>query len=323
MTNNGSLNGDSEAGTGDVLEVEVEFGPGFPTGAQFMKKTIRRVVRDVPQHWVGDGFPVRSLFSYAEGSDFDPFLLLDYAGPYEFAPDEAKRGVGEHPHRGFETVTILYNGELEHGDSIGSHGTIGSGDVQWMTAAAGIVHEEFHSRRFAKEGGTLEMVQLWVNLPASAKAAPPKYQDLRSSQIPVVSLPREAGTARVIAGELLQVTGPAETFTPMNVWDVNLNADGLSELAVPDNHIAIIVVQSGSIVVTDQRLNAVELALMSRDGTALQIRSHTASRLLVLTGEPIGEPVVGQGPFVMNTREEIHQAMQDFRAGRMGRLSAR
>lgn len=288
-----------------------------------MQKTIKRVVRDIPQHWVGDGFPVRSLFSYAEGSEFDPFLLLDYTGPYEFAPDGAKRGVGEHPHRGFETVTILYDGELEHRDSTGSHGTIGPGDVQWMTAAAGIVHEEFHSRRFAKEGGTLEMVQLWVNLPAAAKASPPKYQDLLAAQIPVVSLPGEAGTARVIAGELLEVKGPAETFTPMNVWDLNLTADSVAELTVPVEHTAIVVVQSGSVTMDHQRLNAVELALLSRDGTALQIKSHTASRILLLTGKPIGEPVVGQGPFVMNTREEIHQALQDFRAGRMGRLPAR
>lgn len=144
-----------------------------------MTKKIKKIIRDVPQHWVGDGFPVRSLFTYANGNEFDPFLLLDYAGPQDFGPGVAKRGVGEHPHRGFETVTILYQGELEHRDSSGSHGTIGAGDVQWMTAASGIVHEEFHSEGFVKAGGTLEMVQLWVNLPAEAKKSPPKYQDLR------------------------------------------------------------------------------------------------------------------------------------------------
>ncbi len=286
-----------------------------------MKKKIQRVVRDVSQHWVGDGFPVRSLFSYAEGNEFDPFLLLDYAGPYDFAPDEAKRGVGEHPHRGFETVTILYDGELEHGDSSGSHGTIGPGDVQWMTAAAGIVHEEFHSRRFANQGGTLEMVQLWVNLPAKAKKSPPKYQDLLAAQIPSVSLPDNAGTARVIAGELLGTHGPASTFTPINVWDVHLNAGATGELTIPGGHTSLVVVQSGTVAVNDEPMTAVELALLERDGETVHVHSDTASRILVLTGEPIAEPVVGQGPFVMNSREEIREAIRDYQAGKMGHLA--
>ncbi|TWU10299.1 Quercetin 2,3-dioxygenase [Novipirellula galeiformis] len=286
-----------------------------------MKKKIQRVVRDVSQHWVGDGFPVRSLFSYAEGNEFDPFLLLDYAGPYDFAPDEAKRGVGEHPHRGFETVTILYDGELEHGDSSGSHGTIGPGDVQWMTAAAGIVHEEFHSRRFANQGGTLEMVQLWVNLPAKAKKSPPKYQDLLAAQIPSVSLPDNAGTARVIAGELLGTHGPASTFTPINVWDVHLNAGATGELTIPRGHTSLVVVQAGTVAVNDEPMTAVELALLERDGETVHVHSDTASRILVLTGEPIAEPVVGQGPFVMNSREEIREAIRDYQAGKMGHLA--
>lgn len=286
-----------------------------------MQKKVKRIVRDIPQHWVGDGFPVRSLFSYAEGSEFDPFLLLDYAGPCEFSPDEAKRGVGEHPHRGFETVTILYAGELEHGDSSGSHGTIGPGDVQWMTAASGIVHEEYHSRKFAKEGGTLEMVQLWVNLPATAKKSPPKYQDLLADQFPSVSLPGDAGTARVIAGELLGATGPASTFTPINVWDLQMNAGGKAELAIPNGHTSLLVVQSGSASVSGEPMKGVELALFDRDGTSIMVQADTASRMLVLTGEPIGEPVVGQGPFVMNSREEIRDAMRDYQAGKMGHLA--
>ena len=211
----------------------------------FVMNRITHIVRDVPQHWVGDGFPVRSLFSYADGNQFDPFLLLDYAGPYEFAPGQAKRGVGEHPHRGFEAVTILYQGELEHRDSSGSHGVIGPGDVQWMTAASGIVHDEFHSQRFAEQGGVLEMIQLWVNLPASAKNAPPRYQSLLAADIPKVQLPNGAGSARVIAD----------------------------------------------------------------------------SRVLLLTGEPLDEPIFGQGPFVMNTRSEIRQAIQDYQAGKMGSLT--
>ena len=284
-------------------------------------KTIRRIVRDVRPHWVGDGFPVRSLFSYGEGSAFDPFLLLDYAGPHEFAPAEAVRGVGEHPHRGFETVTIVYQGELEHRDSSGSHGTIGPGDVQWMTAASGIVHEEFHSERFSREGGTLEMVQLWVNLPAKDKLTPPHYQGILDAQIPQVPLPDGAGFARVIAGEFQGTRGPARTFTPINVWDLQLAPMGTSELRLTEGHTALLIVQTGAVQVNDTPVKAVELVLFDRAGDLVQLRADSDSRVLVLTGEPLNEPVVGQGPFVMNTREQIQQAIQDYQAGRMGHLS--
>ncbi|MDB5342622.1 MAG: yhhW [Schlesneria sp.] len=283
-------------------------------------KAIRRIVRDVRPHWVGDGFPVRSLFSYQEGDEFDPFLLLDYAGPHRFAPAEAKRGVGEHPHRGFETVTIVYQGELEHRDSSGSHGTIGPGDVQWMTAASGVVHEEFHSERFARDGGTLEMVQLWVNLPAQEKMSPPRYQGIVDSQIPRVSLPDGAGTARIIAGEFQGVRGPASTFTAINAWDLQLNPNGSVSLHLPEGDTALIVVQSGTLQVNDNPLKAVELALFERSGELVILRAESASRLLVLSGEQLNEPVVGQGPFVMNTREQIREAIADYQAGRMGHL---
>ena len=283
-------------------------------------KTIRRIVRDVRPHWVGDGFPVRSLFSYSEGQEFDPFLLLDYAGPHEFVPAEASRGVGEHPHRGFETVTIVYQGELEHRDSSGSHGTIGPGDVQWMTAASGVVHEEFHSERFARDGGTLEMVQLWVNLPAKDKLSPPGYQGILNAQIPQVSLPKGVGTVRVIAGEFRGTRGPARTFTPINAWDLQLAAGGVVELPFTAGHTALLVVQKGNVEASSTPLKAVELALLDRDGDAAMLRAESESRVLVLSGEPIREPVVGQGPFVMNSREQIVQAIQDYQAGRMGRL---
>lgn len=284
-------------------------------------KTIRRVVRNVAPHWVGDGFPVRSLFSYQEGSEFDPFLLLDYAGPYKFAPAEAKRGVGEHPHRGFETVTIVYQGELEHRDSSGSHGSIGPGDVQWMTAASGVVHEEFHSERFAREGGTLEMVQLWVNLPADKKLTPPRYQGILDSQIPRATLPDNAGTARVIAGEFYGTRGAAQTFTPINVWDLQLNANGRAALNFPAGHTVLLVVQAGAVEANGQPLKAVELASFDRGGELVELKAESAARVLVLSGQPLNEPVVGQGPFVMNTREQIREAIQDFQAGRMGRLT--
>lgn len=284
-------------------------------------KTIQRIIRDVRPHWVGDGFPVRSLFSYHEGAEFDPFLLLDYAGPYEFAPSEAVRGVGEHPHRGFETVTIVYQGELEHRDSSGSHGSIGPGDVQWMTAASGVVHEEFHSPRFTEEGGTLEMVQLWVNLPAQDKLSPPHYQGLLNAQIPQVPLAEGAGSVRVIAGEFRGTRGPAQTFTPINVWDLQLAAMHAIELRLTEGHTALLVVQSGELRVNDTPVKATELVSFDRAGDLVRVWADTDARILVLTGEPIGEPVVGQGPFVMNTRAEIQQAIQDYQAGRMGHLS--
>lgn len=284
-------------------------------------KTIRQIIRDVPQHWVGDGFPVRSLFSYANGNRFDPFLLLDYAGPHQFAPAEAPRGVGEHPHRGFETVTIVYQGELEHRDSSGSRGTIGPGDVQWMTAASGVVHEEFHSERFTRNGGVLEMVQLWVNLPAAKKMSPPRYQGLLAAEIPSVSLPGATGLVRVIAGDFQGTAGAAETVTPINVWDVQLADSGAVELDVPEDQTTLIVVQSGQVRINGEIVRAVELAELDQTGTLIRVESESPSRVLVLTGEPIGEPVAGQGPFVMSTSEEIRQAIEDYRQGRMGRLT--
>ena len=284
-------------------------------------KAIQRVVRDIHPHWVGDGFPVRSLFSYQDGKAFDPFLLLDYAGPYEFAPAEATRGVGEHPHRGFETVTIVYQDELEHRDSSGSHGSIGPGDVQWMTAASGVVHEEFHSEPFSKDGGTLELVQLWVNLPAKEKMSPPHYQGILDGRIPRVPLPEDAGVARVIAGELLGTRGPAKTFTPINVWDLQLNAGRAVELPIPNGHTSLLVVQAGKVQVNDNPMTSVELALLDRQGDSVSLRAETSVRMLVLSGEPLDEPIFGQGPFVMNTREQIHQAIQDYQAGRMGHLT--
>ena len=283
-------------------------------------KKIQQIVREIPQHWVGDGFPVRSLFSYGSGNRFDPFLLLDYAGPHDFTPSDKKRGVDVHPHKGFETVTILYQGELAHRDSSGGSGRLGPGDVQWMTAGNGIVHEEFHSEEFTRNGGTLEMVQLWVNLPAKDKPTPPKYQDLRDAQFPRVTLPDDAGSIRVIAGEFGGERGPAETFTPINVWDLQLNAGASTDVTVPEGHTCVLVVQQGAVEVNDQSLQGVELALFERDRSTIALKTDSAARCLLLTGEPLNEPISGQGPFVMNTREEIQQAIADFRAGKMGTL---
>ena len=274
-------------------------------------------------HWVGDGFPVRSLFSYDRmgASNISPFLLLDYAGPSEFPPAQRPRGVGQHPHRGFETVTVVYSGELEHRDTSGAGGLIGEGDVQWMTAGAGIVHEEFHSQQFTEQGGLLKMVQLWVNLPASAKDTPAAYQTLLNKDIPRVSLEDDGGTLRVIAGEYLEHKGPANTFTPINVWDLKLEPGARVNLPVPKGHTTLVAVLNGSVQINDTDvLREAELANLDREGQEIVLESNNDARLLVLSGEPIDEPVVGYGPFVMNTEGEIKKAMLDFQSGKFGAL---
>ncbi|MCG6658945.1 pirin family protein [Halomonas campisalis] len=274
-------------------------------------------------HWVGDGFPVRSLFAYDRlGADhLSPFLLLDHAGPHDFAPARRPRGVGAHPHRGFETVTLVYRGELEHRDSTGSGGHIGEGDVQWMTAGAGIVHEEFHSPAFTEQGGTLEMVQLWVNLPAAHKSAPAAYQTLLDADIPRVALPKRAGELRVIAGEYRGHEGPAHTFTPINVWDLRLAPGAETTLRVPEGHTTLLVVLEGTVQVNgDALVRDAGLVCFARQGDELQLEANNDAKLLLLSGEPIDEPVVGYGPFVMNSEAEIHQAFADFQAGKFGRL---
>lgn len=286
-------------------------------------KKLRCIQRSVGSHWVGDGFPVRTLFGYPNlGAVLSPFLLLDYAGPREFAPTDARRGVGEHPHRGFETVTIVYEGEVEHRDSSGGGGRIGPGDVQWMTAASGLVHEEFHGRDFAKRGGMFEMVQLWVNLPAKDKRAAPRYQGILNGQIPVASLPDGQGTVRVIAGEFAGVRGPAKTFTPLHVWDLRLESDQRIDLTVPDGWTTALVVLKGALRVNgSEPVGAAEVGLFDRAGESLSIDSAKGATALLLSGEPIEEPIVGSGPFVMNSAQEIHQAMADYQDGKMGHLS--
>jgi redox-sensitive bicupin YhaK (pirin superfamily) len=281
------------------------------------KKILGRYGND-RSHWVGDGFPVRSLFSYnALGAHISPFLLLDYAGPHYFEPTADRRGVGQHPHRGFETVTIVYDGEVEHRDSAGNGGVIGPGDVQWMTAAGGILHEEYHAPGFARTGGPFRMVQLWVNLPARDKMAPAGYQAITSSDIPVVDLPGSAGKARLISGELLGAKGPARTFTPINVWDLRLNRDADLALDLPEGHTAMLVVLSGHVTVNGtQEAGEAEMVLLDRKGRDVAIHADGDATLLVLTGEPIDEPIVGYGPFVMNSDAEIRQAVDDFNRGR-------
>jgi len=273
-------------------------------------------------HWVGDGFPVRTLFSYDNlGKHISPFLLLDHAGPAEFTPTTERRGVGQHPHRGFETVTIVYKGELEHRDSTGSGGKIGPGDVQWMTAASGILHEEFHSEGFAKSGGTLEMVQLWVNLPAKDKMADAGYQTILDGDIPSIALKDQAGSLRLIAGEFDGHTGPARTFTPIDVWDLRLNGGKLLTLDLHEGRNTALVVLRGTVQVNGVELvREGQLALFERTGQQLSLEANNDAVVLLLSGEPIDEPIVGHGPFVMNTEQEIHQAFADFQSGRFGQM---
>lgn len=286
-------------------------------------KKLRCIQRSSGRHWVGDGFPVRSLFAYSNlGSVISPFLLLDYAGPMEFPPTNQRLGVGEHPHRGFEAVTVVYSGEVEHRDSSGAGGRIGPGDVQWMTAGSGLVHEEFHGRDFAQRGGLFEMIQLWVNLPAKDKMTSPRYQSILNSQIPVVSLPEGAGSVRVIAGEYARIRGPAETFTPVHVWDLRLGSEQAFELAVPEGYTTALVVLSGTLQPHGaEAIGAAEVGLFDRAGSILRFDRAEHVTALLLCGEPIDEPIVGSGPFVMNTAEEIRQAQMDYRNGKMGRLS--
>jgi redox-sensitive bicupin YhaK (pirin superfamily) len=271
---------------------------------------------------VGDGFPVRTLFSYDRlGRQLSPFLLLDHAGPMDFEPASKPRGVGEHPHRGFETVTIVYDGEVDHRDSSGGGGSIGPGDVQWMTAGSGLMHEEFHSPAFTQRGGRMDMAQLWVNLPARHKMTAPRYQTILSRDIPVVELPGAAGTLRVVAGTHGTAKGPAQTFTEINVWDIRLAPNARVELPVPAGHNGVVALLGGELDVGGgQKLQGEGLALFGPAGDAITLGAVAESRLLVLSGEPINEPIAGYGPFVMNTREEIISAFADLESGRFGRL---
>ncbi len=276
------------------------------------------------RHWVGNGFPVHGMFGYnGDGvARRSPFLLLDYAAPTRFEPTTERRGVGQHPHRGFETVTFVYAGEVEHRDSTGNGGVIGPGDVQWMTAGSGILHEEFHSSTYATQGGPFEMVQLWVNLPAKDKMTAPGYQGITDASIPVVALAGDAGTLRVIAGDYDGNRGPATTFTPINAWDVRLKAGKSVELPQPEGWTTLLVVLAGSVRINGGSvLREAQLATLSSEGTAVGLEAESEAKILVLAGAPIDEPVVAHGPFVMNSQQEIIQAISDFNNGKFGRMA--
>lgn len=288
-----------------------------------IEKSVLGVYRPGSTHMVGNGFPVRNLFPSNElDREVDPFLMLDYAGPQYFPPTDHPRGVGEHPHRGFETVTIVYEGVVAHRDSAGNSGVIGPGDVQWMTAASGIVHEEFHEKEFAKRGGTLHAIQLWVNLPQTRKMSASGYQTILNRDIPSVELEDGAGRLRVIAGSYQRRRGPARTITAIELYDLTLKAGKCTPLTFPERHNVSLFLLQGSISANgSQRAGEAELIVFRREGSHVTIEAQAESRMLVMAGQPIDEPIARYGPFVMNAKAELIQAVQDYQAGKMGHLS--
>lgn len=286
-------------------------------------KKVARVHSAPAKHWVGNGFHVHGMFTYNDRvTNLSPFLLMDYNSPCMFEPNNGSpRGVGEHPHRGFETVTIAYQGEVSHKDSHGGGGTIKEGDVQWMTAGSGLMHQEFHSEAFSKAGGMFEMVQLWVNLPAKDKMTTPKYQAITSAEIPEVALENDAGIARIIAGNFAKTAGTASTFTPINMWDIRLNAGKQQVFAVSENHNLLLLVLDGTVLVNGEHIvRSNQLVSFEKGGKDVEIEANTDAKILLLSGEPIDEPVVGYGPFVMNSEEEIRQAIMDLQTGHFGQI---
>ncbi|KAE9528321.1 pirin family protein [Testudinibacter aquarius] len=292
-------------------------------------RTINKIYSAPSKHWVGDGFYVSPLFSHMADDKFtSPFLMLDYAMPQRFAPNEANpRGVGSHPHAGFETVTIALQGEVEHRDSAGNGGVIGTGDVQWMTAGRGIVHQEFHSERFSREGGVFEMVQLWVNLPAKDKNAAAGYQSIPAAKIPVCELAdsestKSAGSLRVIAGNYDGNKGAAHTFTELNMWEIDLNPNGKTVLTIPAEHNLMLVALRGNALINNDKVaRPTELVTFKQEAGEISLQAgDEAVKLLLLSGVPIDEPIAAHGPFVMNTRAELVEKFNAFNRGEFGAL---
>lgn len=288
-----------------------------------MKKSIEKIFpRPAQPGMVGDGFRVYNMVpgSGISKERMSPFLLLDFNAEFDFGPSNHIRGVDVHPHKGFETVTIAYKGSVAHHDSSGNSGVINPGDVQWMTAGAGILHKEYHEENFSKSGGPFEMVQLWVNLPAKDKGTPAHYQGITADQIGKVTLPDQAGIVNVIAGTFHDTKGPAETYTPVNVFDIKLEKDHRTEFTLPKEHNAAILVVNGEIEINGQVAKEHSFILFGHEGDEVAIRATEKAVLLVLSGEPINEPIASYGPFVMNTQEEIYQAFEDYQAGKFGTL---
>ncbi len=289
-----------------------------------IERTITGIYRGAPFHWVGDGFRVSNYFQSGNnfGHRISPFLLLDYHAPFEYPPtDNERRGVGPHPHRGFETVTLAFAGSVAHHDSAGNGGIIGPGDVQWMTAGSGILHREYHEKNFASTGGILHAIQLWVNLPKAHKMDAPHYQGLVATQMGRIDLPDNSGYVRIIAGEYQGATGPAKTYTPMNMFDIHLQPDGRADFSFPAHENTMILVMSGAVIINDKApATAADFVLFGNAGENITVNAQSAAHLVLLNGEPINEPVVQHGPFVMTTEQEIRKAIDDFNSGKFGEL---
>lgn len=287
-------------------------------------KTVEKVVSPKPAHFVGDGFRVHNFIPGIPGMDMkrmDPFIMLDYNSKFHFKGTEQPRGVGVHPHRGFETVTIAYKGSVQHHDSAGGGGIIGEGDVQWMTAAKGVLHKEYHEEEWAKTGGIFQMVQLWVNLPSVYKMSCPKYQSIPNAEMARVNLD-DNSFVEVIAGAYNAHKGPAFTFSPVHVMNAKLKKGGKAEFNFPADYNTAALVIEGSIVVNDnERASVNHLVLFKNEGETFTIEAQEDSIILIISGMPLNEPIYAHGPFVMNSREEIMQAFEDYNLGRFGYLA--
>jgi quercetin 2,3-dioxygenase len=285
-------------------------------------RTVAAVYPAPSPHWVGNGFRVVGSFSRVPEAArrLSPFLLLDYHPPFDYAPTDRPRGVGVHPHRGFETVTLAWQGSVAHHDSAGGGGIIGPGDVQWMTAASGVLHKEYHEEGYARRGGPFQMAQLWINLPRVHKMTAPRYQGITADQMGLVTLPDGAGTVRVVAGEYEGVRGPAMTFTPINLFDVRLAAGGSVKFSFPAQQTAALLVMEGEATINGTAARTHDLVLLDPEGERVVVDARSSTHLLVLNGEPIDEPVVQYGPFVMSSEQEIVEAFADLRRGAFGHL---
>jgi len=286
------------------------------------EKKIQKIISPREKHWVGNGFHVSTIFSMhsEEVESISPFLMMDHAAPKYFPPTRKKLGVGEHPHRGFETVTFAIKGEVEHRDSGGGGGTITTGGVQWMTAGSGVVHDEFHSRNFSQKGGDFEMIQLWVNLPSKFKMISPRYQSLEAADFPVLDGANQEITVKVIAGSFGTVKSPVKTFSPINMYELNGPANAKLEIPLAEGSNTLVFQLSGRSSIEEKLLNKGNLAILSRSGNSLNLELEEESKVMILNGEPLGEPVAAHGPFVMNTRQELMEAFRDFQEGKMGQL---
>jgi quercetin 2,3-dioxygenase len=284
-------------------------------------RSIEAIFNPPPHHWVGDGFKVNNFIpSVIPMQRISPFVMLDYGAKNYFPPSNEPKGVGSHPHRGFETVTIAYKGKVAHHDSRGNSGIIGEGEVQWMTAGSGILHKEYHEKEFAKEGGEFQMVQLWVNLPAKDKMTEPKYQPLTKDKIVKIELPKKGGIAEIIAGDFQGKIGPAFTFSPVTLVSLKLNAEADFSFELPKEYNAAILVLEGDVEINSKPVSQNQMLLFKNDAEQIEIKSKTESILLIMSGQPLNEPIFSYGPFLMNTKEEIIQAFEDFEAGKFGQL---